>query len=664
MPTQERTTQACAAWERTILERTTPIRVTWPPPGLESYQGVLWRKAGELGFGGAVLVFPILLSVAPSQPFNSLGLFGGAWWLLGLTSLLGLIIVMRALGGLLGFFSSARTAALHGIDLETTLQVGADHRGDMGALLQGTRSYRSLDERHRTLAIRARIAACILFLSAATWITAGWVLSLLLASRGLLGPTGVWILTLGPAGATLLAATLAKGLEGTAVRKAVGPLFWNRWRNPGQRDAAEIWGQELSRFRVERGERVTSGRGAPLIGALSVLALAIFVLIPTASFSVAATVGPLLASVAFPRFSSVEKRAGNAEALRHLRLSPDPGISPQEAGEALHVLGSAGRGNPVPGLMKDAVRTFDTRILPRGGENPVGVQPEKWGTELFPLVLEGITPEAETFLREVASHPALAEFETLAHAQAVDVLGARLVIPLPEGTSAMAIPVPSLSQLREGSYALVARAALQLMDGDPEGAEQTLRTVLSAGFLLGEESPTAIDALVGYVLVTNAGDALESLYQSSGRQEEAEALRWVRGSTERATEMVTEMVTENALRPEVQGALLTMPARVTSEASVRGLRWEYFQILAGLSPCINPHQVLFGPDETMAEFLRSARSQLVRYPSEGAVFDVMKKGWFTLRARGDWGGPLEGMVNATLGGRLGGCAGIWAAGVF
>jgi hypothetical protein len=275
------------------------------------------------------------------------------------------------------------------------------------------------------------------------------------------------------------------------------------------------------------------------------------------------------------------------------------------------------------------------------------------------MVSEGMTPEGEAFLRKVADHPGLAEFETLARAEAMDVFGASLALPLPEDVSALNLPIPSMTPSREGSYAMIARAAIQLMDGDPNGAELTLRTILSAGLLMGDESPTLIGSLIGYVLTANAGDALISLYEASGRREEAEALRWVRETAE----VAAKKAQGGLLRSGAETAYRTMSAEVLDETQIRALRWEYFMLLGGLSPCINPRQVVFGSGSDQAEFMRSARSSLVRYPADAVVFDVMKKGFFDLEPSGSWRGALAGIVTAALGEEAGKCAGVLASGM-
>jgi hypothetical protein len=642
------------------MEQTTSVRLVWPPPGLEGTQGVLWRRAGELGLGGSVLVFPLLFSVARPQPFSSLGAFGSAWWVPLLTSALGSLLVIRALAGLLLFFRTARRASHHGIDLETVLQVAADHNGEVGALLQGTRCFRTLEGPVRERAVRTRIWACLLFLSASTWIILGWALSLLLASRGLLKPGGMWILTLGPAGMAVVAGVAMKGIEGTLLQAAFRPLFWNRWRNPGQQEAASQWGEGLRRYREERGERLSTGTAIPTAGALSVVGLSLLVLLPTAGLTMTGAAGSLLASLSIPKFSTVQQRAGAAEALRPLRLATDPSITPMEAGQALHALVSAGNSGGSEALLLDPVRAYDEPFLPLERENPVGVPPEEWAVELFPMAQKGFSPEAEAYLMEAAGHPGLAEFDVLALAEAIDVLGGRLVLPFPEGTSSFDIPIPRLMSVRLAGYSMVGRAALQFQEGDAAGADHTLRTLLSAGLLMGEQSPFLIDALVGYVLALVAGDGLQTLYGVAGRETEAETLDWVRQSAKGAAERAVQ----GRSGFDAASALRGMPATVGNQEALRGLRWEYLHLLAGISDCVNPNQIVFGPGVERRAFMEEVRAGLVRFPSEEALFDVMAKGWTELPGGGGPGSALAGTVRAVLGDRAGSCASLFATGVF
>jgi hypothetical protein len=613
---------------------------------------VLFRKAVHLGFGSLILALPILLSVTLPQAFNSAGAFGAAWWLPGLTSAVGLMIMLPALTGLFSFFRTGQQASLHGIDLATILQVGADHAGDTAALIQGTRAYRALDSKRRDTAIRARVWAMLLVLSAAIWLTVGWALALLLASRGFLGPTGVWILAMGPAALSLGGGAVAKGWEGTALQPAFGPLFWNRWRNPGQQEAARIWGEGVQRFRVERGEKVVSG-GVPFFaGTASVLLLAGLTTLSTVGFTVASAVGPVLADVTVAPFSAIEMQAAQASALRYLRLPPDQEISPTQAGEALQVLASAGGTNRGQPVWKDPVRTLEAPFFPQGVESPLELRREKWPGELLPLAAQGLPPEQEAFLRKVAAHPGLQEFETLGRAPGADILGSRLQLPLPEGTSSWDIPVPRVSALRDGANALVARAVVQFLDGSPEEAEMTLRTLLSAGLLLIDESPTLIDGFAGVVVAGCGANGLEDLYELSGRDADAERLRAVRAAAKATAEAVWRWSPSR----ETWGTLRRMPDMVLDDAVVRGLRWQYYQVLSGLRPCINPHRMVFGPDAQAQAFVSEARSGLVRYPAEAAVFGVMNQGWFGSQEASGLPGAAGAIARAVFGESTGACA--------
>ena len=638
-----------------MQESANTIRLIWPPPGLESCQGILWRKAGELGFGSTVLVFPLLLGTSWSQPFNSLGFFGEAWWFLGITSMAGFLIMLRALAGIFGFFQKTRHAARHGIDLETALQVGADRTGDMGTLLQGTREFYSLDPGLRERAVQARIWSSILLLSAATWITVGWVLSLLLATRDILEPVGAWLITLGPAAVILLAGAVSLAYEGTTLSSVRGPFFWNRWKNVGRENAAQIWGDGLRQLRLTRGEPISPGKTAGLVGMASVAAFALLTFIPTASLTVATTIGPILANAAVPKFSATRQRAAAARALERFRVPTDPGISPLEAGEALQVLASAGRTDLEHDWFKSPARLLEDGFIPTGTEDLVGIMPQKWPTELYPMAAAGLLPEVEAQLRRVAQHPGLLEFETLSKAEAMDVMGARFALPLPETATALDVPIPRMSGIREGAYAMVAKSVAQYLDGDFEAAELTLRSLISAGILYGDEAPFLIDTLIGYVLAGCGADALVGLYEASGRQEEADALRWVRESTQamgRAT---------RSFRNDASAALQQMPQRILDSDELRGIRWEYFSLLSGISPCMNPHQTVFGPGLNQEEFMRSARKALVRYPAEAAVWEVLKGGFFDIPKPGGWNGLAARVMGATLGPRAGMCASVLAS---
>jgi len=208
------------------------------------------------------------------------------------------------------------------------------------------------------------------------------------------------------------------------------------------------------------------------------------------------------------------------------------------------------------------------------------------------------------------------------------------------------LPIPRFSSIRTGAYARVGVAALHLAEGRPAAAEETLRGIISTGFLVAEEGPTLIDNLVGYTIVKIGGDALESFYLASGRTEEAENLRWVRETAE----SVEALSRATGVGGDVQASLQRMADVVVSPQSIRGLKWELFVLLNTIGPCMNAHRVVFGPDERYTTWLETARSHLVRYPSEAEVFSVAQRGLIGTRASTASGSWITTFLSIGLGG--------------
>lgn len=648
-------TQPGASGSSSNLTSGTPraVPVSWPPPGLEGIQGALGLAVVYLGLGGLILVFPLLWSVGREYPFYSLGPFGDAWWVLLFSSFLGLLPVLVGLEVLFRFFRVGRKAVLNGIPAGAVVKVGADGERDMGFLLQGARAFSALSPDVRRRTAQARVWGVGLYLAGALWMLLGFFLSVFLAGRGGLAPAGMWLLTLGPVGLFLLAGLMARGMEGSYRRRALRGRSQDPWKDPELRASAASW-WERARERTPLGEEVT-GRGGFVTGIVGVLVLAVLIGVPTFTLALTNTVGPVLAQVAVPRFGVTQERAARAEVFRPLRLRGDPTVTPLEAGEALQSLLFVG-GGPVDELFRVPPRRYEPDFSADPTPESLALTGEGWKEGLFSRAREGLTDEERTFLDSMAAHPALAEFAVLSRARALDALGARYRLPFPEGTTSMALPLPRFSRAREGGRAMVARAALEVDGGLEAEAEGTLREVVSAGFLMLDEGPTLIDNLIGSVLVREGGDGLEALYRITGQEEKAGAIAASREIAERA------MNVSGALA-DWQGseeALASMPEAVTGPGTVRGLRWEFFLVLNGLSPCLNAHKVVFGPDRDMEIFIEEAREVLVRYPSEAALFDLMREGWFGAGDGGQrWLGRLVGL---TLGGteRPGSCARLLA----
>lgn len=257
-----------------------------------------------------------------------------------------------------------------------------------------------------------------------------------------------------------------------------------------------------------------------------------------------------------------------------------------------------------------------------------------------------LSPEELAFLRDVADHPALDEVRELARAPAVDLGSARWVLPFPEGTTVLDLPIPKMSAIRQASWAMVGTAALATAEGRLDDAERTLHELISVGFLLGDHTPTMIDNLIGFRLVDTGGEALENFYAATDRTDDAEALRSARLSTERTSRMA-----RIGMGSDLEGTLRQLPSVVENDAGIRGLRWEYFALMNTLAPCLNSHKMVFGPGEEYEEWVSRARQNLVRWPSEEALFELSENGYFMGKGGSSEAGALGAVLGLTLGDR-------------
>jgi hypothetical protein len=272
--------------------------------------------------------------------------------------------------------------------------------------------------------------------------------------------------------------------------------------------------------------------------------------------------------------------------------------------------------------------------------------------------METFSAAERTALAQAAAHPAHQQFHLLARAQLVDVVSGRWSLPFPDSASFASLPWPRFNAFRTAGLAQVARAAVEVSDGRRADAEETLRELISTGFLLIDQGPTLIDNLMGVVLVNTGGDALEAYYRRTGRVPEADALAWARESAaEAARKSRAGMISE-----DIHSLLQGVPDLVEAGSALRGLRWEYFAIFNILSPCINVHKMVFGPDETYDRWRERARDALVRVPGERDLFDLAERGAFRV-ADADAQGLLPRLLGLSLGrsGTPGSCASLISA---
>jgi hypothetical protein len=632
--------------------------LSWPPPGLERLQGSLWRVIAVTWIGSVVLVFPLLWALAVEQPFYSLGPFEDNWELgLGLAAL-GALIIIVAFGLLFGVLRGSAKAADMGYGSLTILEVASDSRHDMGFLIQGKRHFSSLDPDSLAVIVRARLRGAVLLLVGALWLVVGFGLAVILAARGFTTPSGIWLITLGP---SVLAASAGLGLlvrQNGSVRAALGS--WQAQEGRDRVRAESIaWTERLSAAAdsVALGSGPV-GEGARLrTGALIVVALFLVGFVPTMTIGVTTAVGPILAEIAVPSFLSVQEMAGAAEALRRYRLEPDPSISPTEAGASLQTLAFVGESATPEPWERGPAQRHEQGWFPNPDVFPNPFS-ESVARDLLSRPLDELSDEQQAALRQAAAHPAQAEFDRLAKASMIDVVTGRWTLPFPDSLTMTNLPWPRFPEFRTAGLARVAKASVEVSTGRAADAEQTLRELISTGFLLIDQGPTLLDNLMGVVLANMGGDALEEYYQRIGREGDAAALAFARSSAADAARMARAGMIPEDIHALLQG----VPDLVETEEALRGLRWEYFAAFNMLAPCINLHKMVFGPDETYDEWRERARDTLVRVDGERDLFDLAESG-----VVGAGGQQLQGFfarfLSLTLGsgGAPGSCASLIAS---
>jgi hypothetical protein len=636
---------------------TSPPPLSWPPPGLERLQGSLGRVIAIGWIGSLVLVLPLLWALAVEQPFYSLGPFEDNWRLgLGI-AVLGAVLVVISFGLFFGLLQTSAQAADMGYGALTILEVASDSGHDTGFLIQGKRHFSSLDSEQLTSVVNARLRGSALVLAGALWLVVGFGLAIVLAARGFVTPSGIWLMTWGPTGLMTVIGIFLLVRQNTTVRAAR-----SGWQAQEGSDRVHSESTAWSDRLAEAGDAVVLGSGPKeeggrfRSGAVALAALFVIGFVPTMTISLTTAIGPILAEIAVPSFQPVQEAAGGAEALRRYQIAADPTISADDAGAALQNLSFVGGQASPETTERRPATTYERPWFPDPGYFPDPFS-ESVAADLLSRPLSAFSPEEQAALRQAAEHPAQTEFDLLARALLVDVVSGRWTLPFPDSTTFQDL-WPRFPELRTAGLARVAKAAVEVSDGQIEEAESTLRELISTGFLLVDEGPTLLDNLMGVVLANMGGDALEAYCVRVGLPSLATELAWARTSALGAAQKARAGLIPEDIHALLQG----IPDLVEAEDALRGLRWEYYATFNTLAPCINLHKMVFGPDNTYDEWRERVRDTLVRVPGERDLFDLAESG-----VVGSVGQKLQGFfprfLSLTLGSRgaPGSCASLIAS---
>ena len=151
--------------------------------------------------------------------------------------------------------------------------------------------------------------------------------------------------------------------------------------------------------------------------------------------------------------------------------------------------------------------------------------------------------------------------------------------------------------------------------------------MISFGLTLMEHDLTLIGDLFGSIVVGYGLDALEELYSATGRDTDARQLRTARDSVDRISSELEVVEAQASGSRATQYALdvrLGLVNIVQDTTALRGLRWDMLaQLMA--APCTNIRELIFGPDEGLQLLFDYAREDLVRMPSEEALFELLEE---------------------------------------
>lgn len=347
------------------------------------------------------------------------------------------------------------------------------------------------------------------------------------------------------------------------------------------------------------------------------IVVGLMALVPVA---IVAVRGDDLARILDPS-ANTRERVEFAQRARAFALPADPAITPMEAGLALNALLRPGAtAEHFAATMEPAVRparSWQSMAIPM--EMLATARPDIFAVPSSRSILEatsrGLSPGEMEYLRTLATAPVWREFDLVARAPAVDVVGGQFVTPFGEGARAEQRPLPKYGDARELAHAAVSRAAYHMAIGHRDSAEAVLRSIISFGYAFIDNGPGIIDEMIGTVIVGVGRDGLQRYYAIQGDPRAGmAALR----PPPKSAYLAASRRTGRATADEVQQRLI---ARLEDPSVPRGERFEIARMLSAGS-CTTVHDLLFGPRAQVLDAIERARRSLPRYASERALMKL------------------------------------------
>jgi hypothetical protein len=148
--------------------------------------------------------------------------------------------------------------------------------------------------------------------------------------------------------------------------------------------------------------------------------------------------------------------------------------------------------------------------------------------------------------------------------------------------------------------------------GQRDSAETVLRSIVSFGFAMIDNGHTAMDELIGNIIVAIGREALGRFYVITNDPRAA-----------------LPSVAPPAKPSGVEGNRLSMDqmrkfliAETANPNEYLGVRFEALRLLSAAS-CTNVKELMFGNGSDVTAAIDAARTNLARYPSERALVDLV-----------------------------------------
>ncbi len=318
---------------------------------------------------------------------------------------------------------------------------------------------------------------------------------------------------------------------------------------------------------------------------------------------------------------NARERVRATDASRPFTIPADPSITPLDAGRSFLALQDTRSSavfptQDVPHLAATWRSLHVTSTMFREADPSRGHFASP--TRIMQAAQKGFSAEEMEYLRKLASAPAWRDFDRVARAPAMDVIGGRFKIPFTSAATVFELPMTNIGTVRDAAEAAVSRAAYHFAIGQRDSAEVILRSIVSFGFAMLDNGP---GLATGRSVVSIGMEGLESFYTvthdpraAAVRAAQPNLLPSRRQSTAPAP---ADVRTVEAMRRE-------LIRRIDDPTELRLVRFHSLRELS-MSSCTNVRELLLGQRADVDDAFARAKRDLARYPSEQAFIDLMRR---------------------------------------